>query len=335
MIGASLRAMTSSVMGSVERAGSACRQFRSARQAGCSYRASFLRQRQQHAVQLLDHVVRRDQVHHARAARSWSSTADRPRTCRAGGGRRRSYLSTHHWRLRYGPLRAGLVAAYKPTTGVPTAVAMCAGPESGVTSSDGRASSVARNSQQRVLADGVLAGLLHAAHDCFAHAPLDLAAAAAQHDAQAERRDRVVGDLRVVLGPPVAQPMAGAGTDDERLRVVGNHALRIVARGLRNRNVPAQQLLVDMELLGEAEQRVHARAAARRAGCDWSVNSHCSSRARWRSKPSLIFAGTSGREQAGAQRDLHVHENVEVPAAHRLAQHAVRACQRAASCRGR
>src|SRR5512138_3821568 len=46
------------------------------------------------------------------------STADLPSRRRAA----RSYLSTHHWRLRYGPERAGLVAAYSPTTGMPTAV---------------------------------------------------------------------------------------------------------------------------------------------------------------------------------------------------------------------
>ena len=142
---------------------------------------SFSCQCQQHAVQLLDDVVRRDQVHHT--GRSilvvhGRSTADLPSRRRAA----RSYLSTHHWRLRYGPERVGLVAAYSPTTGVPTAVAMCAGPESGVTIAMAR-SSVARKFEQRVLPNGVLAALGHVAHDRLAHPLLDLAAAAARRRA--------------------------------------------------------------------------------------------------------------------------------------------------------
>src|SRR3984893_13420789 len=70
-----------------------------------------------------------------------SSPGSQPRKARAAWG----YASTHQRPDRYGPLRAGLVAAYSPTTGVPTMVAMCTGPESGLTSTLARDSSASNS----------------------------------------------------------------------------------------------------------------------------------------------------------------------------------------------
>src|ERR1700724_3129441 len=70
-----------------------------------------------------------------------NSPGSQPRKARAAWG----YASTHHRPDRYGPLRAGLVAAYSPTTGVPTMVAICTGPESGLTSTLARDSSASNS----------------------------------------------------------------------------------------------------------------------------------------------------------------------------------------------
>jgi hypothetical protein len=80
---------------------------------------------------------------------SWSAGTPR----KAPGGRvvaidRRAHDS------EYAPLRAGLLAACSPMTGVPTAFAMCSGPESGLSTTVARAAS-ARKRLQGVLADQV------------------------------------------------------------------------------------------------------------------------------------------------------------------------------------
>ncbi len=86
-----------------------------------------------------DHVVHADQVHHAGfldLAAPGISLAGLPRYLRAAS----SYLFTHQRRSEYGPERSGLLAACRPSTLVPTALAMCIGPESGVSSSCARPS---------------------------------------------------------------------------------------------------------------------------------------------------------------------------------------------------
>ena len=56
-----------------------------------------------------------------------SDSTGRPNSRATASG----YLSTTRCWLKYGPVRRRFDVAYRPTTGVPTAVAMCAGPESG------------------------------------------------------------------------------------------------------------------------------------------------------------------------------------------------------------
>src|SRR5690606_30222063 len=46
-----------------------------------------------------------------------------------------SFTLTTSERLLYGPVRCGLLWAYNPSTGVPCVVALCAGPESGASTS--------------------------------------------------------------------------------------------------------------------------------------------------------------------------------------------------------
>ena len=156
-----------------------------------------------------------DQVHDARAPRSCASraalAARTPRKRARGLRRRRRRTSAATGTGRCAP---GWWPHTEPMTGVPTMVAMCAGPESGVRSTAG-----AREQRQQ-LRQGVLADLIderHAARAARSAAPTSRSSSLGPPQRITRmpwRRTACSATRRVALGAPVAQRVARAGADD-------------------------------------------------------------------------------------------------------------------------
>src|ERR1044071_9548201 len=105
--------------------------------------------------------------------------------------------------------------------------------------------------------------------------------------------------------------MTRARTDHERLSAVGNQASCVFARVLWNRNIPAQQLFVDAELLCEAEQCIEHMLSLR--GMNAMRRKQPLELTRALAIESQFDPGGNlHRHQTGTQGELHVHEHVEM-----------------------
>ena len=101
----------------------------------------------------------------------------------------------------------------------------------------------------------------------------------------------MIGDGRVALRCPVALPWLEQGLTISVGSVRGIARCRIVERRRRQRDVPAHRALA-MPSRSVNPKKLSSTCSRLRAAMRSFVNSHCSSRARARSKPSLMRAGT-------------------------------------------
>ena len=127
------------------------------------------------------------------------------------------YLSTTRCWLKYGPVRCRFDVAYSPTTGVPTAVAMWAGPGVGA-QHDARARENREQLFQARPADQVLRLRLCRGRDVAAVGLLDRGRSARQQHLRAVAPRRVIRDLGVPVRAPVAvvaEALARARADHE------------------------------------------------------------------------------------------------------------------------
>ncbi len=144
--------------------------------------------------------------------------------------------------------------------------------------------------RQRVLADLVDERHARVFRDGRGHLAFDGGGSAAEDHAHAVCAHGVLGHRGVALRQPVARAMARTGADQQRRLCIGNQLFGVGERRGRQRNVPARRLARRRRARRRIPRSCRARARAIASAMRRLVNSHCSSRARGLSKPSLIGA---------------------------------------------
>ena len=212
-------------------------------------------------------------------------------------------------RERYGPVRPGLEVAYRPSTGVCTALAMCAGPESGQMTRSGR-SEHGEQLFQPGLADQV--GGLAAGRQRPAVFGLDGARTTGNNDAAAAPVE-MLDDSGESFDRPVAViagALAAAGADYDQRR-----ACLAQRRGERpcvvvERNIPAQRRRRGADRRCERHHCIEG--VLLRPVLDSVVSKQPLEVARALAVEADFFLGTNvSAQQIGTQRRVHAQGHVE------------------------
>src|SRR5205807_2194297 len=124
----------------------------------------------------------------------------------------------------------------------------------------------------------------------------------------------VLGERREARGTPVAPHVPRARIDDERRTGVGYQPLGVGARRGRQRQIPPQQPFADAERDRKSEQAVEHMLA--RARGDARIGEQPLQLAGTRAIEAELYGRRhTRRHETRAQRQLHVQQHVEAPAA--------------------
>ncbi len=168
--------------------------------------------------------------------------------------------------------------------------------------------------RQRVLADLIDEGAARGRADRRAHGALDGAAAAYQHDPHLVAGDGVIRHRRVALGRPVSGRVAGAGADQQRRPFVGDDAAGILQVNLAKDEVPGGRPGLYAACAHEPHERIEHVFRGRRR--DARVGEPPLQLARPRAvEAELDGSPDQAAHQARANRQLHVEQQLEAPAA--------------------